>query len=70
MNSMLQIGLVQMRCEKAATQENLALLAGYLAQAEAGRVDILGFPEMCLSGYADPTRYPKAILGLDGPEVR
>jgi len=58
-----------MRCEKAASQENLAVMAGYLAEAEARRVDILGFPEMCLSGYADPTRFPQAILSLDGHEV-
>ena len=64
----LRIGLVQMRCEKAAIDDNLAAMSRYLEEAASRGVHILGFPEMSLTGYADPTRYPKAILTLDGPE--
>jgi predicted amidohydrolase len=32
-------------------------------------VDVLGFPEMSLTGYADPALYPQAVVHLDGPEV-
>jgi predicted amidohydrolase len=65
----IRVGLVQMRCEKGALAENLALTAHYIAEAGQRRVDILAFPEMSLTGYADPTRYPAAMLSLDGPEV-
>ena len=66
---MLRIGLIQMRCEKAAIDENLASISGTLDEAAARAIDIVGFPEMSISGYADPTRFPQAILRLDGPEV-
>ncbi|MCA9872045.1 MAG: hypothetical protein KC441_00260 [Anaerolineales bacterium] len=66
---MVRIGLIQMRCEKGAITENLAAMAGYLDQAAARNVDIVGFPEMNITGYADPTRDPAVKLRLDGPEV-
>ncbi len=58
-----------MRCEKAAIAQNLANMAGYLEEASRRDIDIIGFPEMSLTGYADPTRSPEAVLKLDGPEV-
>jgi len=66
---LLKVGLIQMRCEKDATAENLESTSRYLAEAVARDGDIVGFPEMSITGYADPTRYPEAILHLDGPEV-
>lgn len=66
---MVRVGLIQMRCEKGAIAENLASLSRYLAEAAMRNVDIIGFPEMSITGYADPTRYPEAIVRLDGPEV-
>lgn len=68
-NSPLRIGLVQMRCEKAAIDGNLAGMSRYLDEAVAHDVQILAFPEMCMTGYADPKRYPHAVIRLDGPEV-
>jgi predicted amidohydrolase len=65
----IRIGLIQMRCEKAAVDENLAGMASYLAEAESRGVDIVGFPEMCIGGYADPNRYPQAVMRPDGPQV-
>jgi len=65
----MRIGLIQMRCEKAAIVENLAQTACYISKAAARGVDIVGFPEMSITGYADPTRQPEAIIRLDGPEV-
>lgn len=58
-----------MRCEKAAIYENLERMNDYLVEAAALQVDIVGFPEMCLTGYADPTRYPQVMLNLNGPEI-
>lgn len=65
----LKIGLIQMRCEKAAFEENLERFSHYLEEATARDIDIVSFPEISISGYADPTRQHEAILRLDGPEI-
>jgi predicted amidohydrolase len=64
-----RIGLVQMQCEKSGIQTNLERIRHYLEEAIARGVEIVGFPEMSLTGYADPTRYAEAVLSRDGPEV-
>ena len=65
----VRAGLVQMRCEKGAIAANLEAISHTLAAAAALDVDILGFPEMSITGYVDPTQYPGSILRLDGPET-
>ena len=67
---MIRIGLIQMRCEKGAMAENLAIISYHLKEAAARDIDIVGFPEMSITGYADPTQYPEARLRRDGPEIR
>ncbi len=69
MKSRIKIALIQMFSEKGAIDENLARIAHYLDEAARRGIDIVGLPEMCLTGYADPTRYPQAVITLDGPEV-
>lgn len=59
-----------MRCEKGAIDANLETIARHLAEAEARKMDIIGFPEMSITGYADPNRYPQAVIRLDGPEIQ
>lgn len=44
-------------------------LSRYFAEAVARGIGIIGFPEMSITDYVDPTRCPEAILHLDGPEV-
>src|SRR5262245_17158307 len=58
-----------MRCEKGAITENLKDIAHYLTEAGARQVDLVGFPEMCLTGYTNPISHPETQLTLDGPEV-
>jgi predicted amidohydrolase len=65
----LKVGLIQMFCEKAAIAENLERIACYISEAASHDVDVVGFPEMSITGYADPTKQPEAIIRLDGPEV-
>ena len=65
----VRVGLIQMRCEKGAIAANLDAISHTLAAAAAIDVDVLGFPEMSITGYVAPTRYPRAILRLDGPEI-
>lgn len=59
-----------MLCEKGAIAENLDRISHYLAEAKERKINIVGFPEMSITGYADPSRYPQAVIRLDGPEVR
>lgn len=65
----VKIALIQMFCEKGAIEDNLARIGHSLAEASRRGVDIVGLPEMSLTGYADPNRYPHAVITLDGPEV-
>lgn len=66
---MLRVGLVQMRCEKAATSLNLDEIERYLEEASDFNLDIICFPEMSITGYADPNKFPRAVIDLDGSEV-
>jgi predicted amidohydrolase len=65
----INVGLVQMCCEKGAIDDNLAAIQSYLQAGASRNVDIMCFPEMSISGYANPQTTPQAILHLDGPEV-
>ncbi len=65
----INISLVQMRCEKGALDDNLAAIQSSLQEAASRNVDILCFPEMSITGYANPHTNPRAILHLDGPEI-
>ena len=65
----IKIGLVQMHCEKGAIDENLASIRAYLQAGMSQGVDIMCFPEMSITGYANPLRSPEAVLHRDGPEV-
>ncbi len=67
---MTRIGLIQMQCEKGALQQNLETMAHTLEEAEARAVEFVGFPEMSLTGYADPAQYPEAVISLNGPEIQ
>ncbi len=65
----ITIGLVQMRCEKGAVAENLAAIQRHIQEGISRGADILCFPEMSITGYLDPNRWPEAVLRLDEPEV-
>ena len=65
----IKLGLVQMRCEKGAIEENLASTRAYLEAGMRQGVDIMCFPEMSITGYANPYSNPEAVLDVDGPEV-
>lgn len=67
---MLRVGLIQMRCEKAAIEENLRTIGAYLDEASVRAMDVVGFPEMSITGYVVPAKYPEAVVDLDGAEVR
>ena len=65
----LKIAMVQMRCEKGTTSENVNQIISYLDEAAANGTEIACFPEMCISGYVDPTKCPSGILSWGDPEI-
>jgi predicted amidohydrolase len=66
----LRMALAQLRCEKGDWAGNLARAAALMALARAAGCDIVVFPEMGLSGYCDPARFPAAVQPLDSPWVQ
>lgn len=66
---MCRVGLIQMMCEKGALDRNRRTMAAVLEQAARFDVDVVGFPEMNLTGYADAARFPQSVVELAGPEV-
>lgn len=66
---MIKIGLIQMRSEKGTVEGNIATMATFIAEAANKKIDILAFPEMNITGYADPTKDSTAMLSLDGAAV-
>ena len=65
----LRLALAQMRCQKGDWHGNLERAASYVADAASMGCDVIVFPEMALSGYCDPARYPDAPQSLDSPLV-
>ena len=66
----LTVALAQMRCEKGDWSGNLARTAQYMAEARTAGAHVAVFPEMGLSGYCDPARFPDAVQTLDSPWIR
>jgi predicted amidohydrolase len=61
----LKLALAQMRCEKGDWAGNLERVERYMEQARAEGCDIVVFPEMSLSGYCTPARFPESVQALD-----
>jgi predicted amidohydrolase len=61
----IRIGLAQMRCEKGDWAGNLRRAEANMAQAAAAGCDVVVLPEMALSGYCDPRRFPAAAQPSD-----
>jgi predicted amidohydrolase len=61
----LRIALAQIRSEKGDWPGNLERAERYMAQARAQHCDVIVFPEMYLSGYSDPAKFPDAVQPLN-----
>jgi predicted amidohydrolase len=66
----VKIALAQMRCEKGDWAGNMERVEAYMQRAHATGCDIIVFPEMGLSGYCDPGKFPDSVQPLDSPWVR
>ena len=67
--SNLRVALVQLCSEKGNIAGNLARHGAEIEMAVARGIDLIVFPEMSITGYIDPARWPDAILSLDSPEI-
>ncbi|MDQ7797396.1 MAG: carbon-nitrogen hydrolase family protein [Candidatus Edwardsbacteria bacterium] len=66
----LSLALIQMRCEKAAIDENIKEMRRYLGQAKDAKADIVCFPEMNITGYIDPRQHREAVISRDHPAIK
>ena len=61
----MRLALVQMRCEKAAISENVERMITFLNQASERSADIVCFPEMNITGYVAPRKFPESVIAWD-----
>jgi predicted amidohydrolase len=61
--------LAALRCEKGDVGANLSQHQRLLAEAAAAGCDLALFPEMSLTGSADPAARPERLVPLDHPAV-
>ncbi|HEY6277030.1 MAG TPA: carbon-nitrogen hydrolase family protein [Streptosporangiaceae bacterium] len=62
--------LAALRCEKGDIAGNLAAHLRLLAEARSSGCDLALFPEMSLTGSADPATHPERLISFDHPAVR
>ena len=65
----MKLALVQMRCEKATIGDNVSRMVTFLDRAEDLSADIICFPEMNITGYLAPRKFPDAVIGWDSPRL-
>ena len=65
----MKLALVQMRCEKAAIGDNVRRMETFLNRAENLSADIICFPEMNITGYVTPRKFPGAVIGWGDPRL-
>src|SRR3954452_23960565 len=65
----MKVGLAQMRSEKGDWQGNLDHAERFISDAKAQGCDIVVLPEMSLSGYCDPARFPHSVQTLASPWI-
>lgn len=61
--------LAAIRCEKGDLDTNLSSHLSLLASAASAGCDLAVFPEMSLTGSADPGTHPEHLVTLDHPAV-
>ena len=65
----MKLALIQMTSEKGAIGDNVSRMVSFLNRAEDLLADIICFPEMNITGYAVPQKFPDAVIGWDDPRL-
>jgi len=60
----LRIALVQMRCEKGEIHNNLNTIEMYIKESKTKDVNVVCFPEMNITGYLVPSKFPDKIQNI------
>lgn len=66
----LKITLIQMNCKKGLISENLKRIEEYIRFTRAEGARLIVFPEMSITGYINPDKYPSTVLSLESEPVR
>ena len=65
----MKLALVQMTSEKASVADNVRRMETFLNRAAELSADIICFPEMNITGYVAPRKFPDAVIGWDDPRL-
>ncbi len=65
----MKLALIQMTSEKGAIEDNVRRMIAFLDQAAEHGADIICFPEMNITGYVAPRKFPEAIIAWDHPRL-
>ncbi|MXY21201.1 MAG: carbon-nitrogen hydrolase family protein [Dehalococcoidia bacterium] len=65
----MKLALVQMTSEKAAVADNVMRMETFLNRAAELSADIICFPEMNITGYVAPRKFPDVVIGWDDPRL-
>jgi predicted amidohydrolase len=65
----MRVLLAAIQCQKGACDTNLSSHLSLLASAASAGCDLVLFPEMSLSGSAEPATQPEWLVTLDHPAV-
>lgn len=66
----IKIALVQMRSEKGQLNDNLDQIEAYIKRCKDKNAEIVCFPEMSITGYIDPIKFPQGVLSLNSAPVK
>ena len=65
----MRLALIQMTSEKAAIDANVARMLRFLDVAAEREADLICFPEMNVTGYVMPRKFPDAVITWDHPSL-
>lgn len=60
----MKIALVQIKSEPGEIARNAREMKKFIAKAKQNRAEIICFPELNITGYINPQKYPQGILDL------
>jgi predicted amidohydrolase len=65
----MKIGLGQIKYETGKVKKNLKKIQKFIFEAKKEEVDLLVFPELCLTGYSLKNLVSKVAIKLDDPII-
>ena len=65
----MKLALIQMTSEKGTVEDNLRRMIAFLDKAAGRAADIVCFPEMNITGYVAPRKFPEAVITWDDPRL-